>query len=106
MQNNFSLLVHLRVLSFSFVRSCDHCLKYFHGKCVGVDESTGKLIKKYICPFCRGKKAYYCINAQHTTRALVHKTNTINGKLDLNDNFHRILDTDWLWCLVAIGSYH
>ena len=27
---------------------------------------------------------------------------TINGKLDFNGNFHRILDADWLWCLVAM----
>ena len=27
---------------------------------------------------------------------------TINGKLDFNYNFHRILDADWLWCLVAM----
>ena len=27
---------------------------------------------------------------------------TINGKLDFNGNYHRILDTDWLWCLVAM----
>ena len=25
-----------------------------------------------------------------------------NGKLDFNGNFHRILDADWLWCLVAM----
>ena len=27
---------------------------------------------------------------------------TSNGKLDFNGNFHRILDADWLWCLVAM----
>ena len=27
---------------------------------------------------------------------------TINGKLDFNGNFHRILDADWLRCLVAM----
>ena len=27
---------------------------------------------------------------------------TINGKLDFNGNYHRILDADWLWCLVAM----
>ena len=27
---------------------------------------------------------------------------TINGKLDFNGNFHRILDADWLWCPVAM----
>ena len=27
---------------------------------------------------------------------------TIYGKLDFNGNFHRILDADWLWCLVAM----
>ena len=27
---------------------------------------------------------------------------TINCKLDFNGNFHRILDADWLWCLVAM----
>ena len=27
---------------------------------------------------------------------------TINGKLDFNVNFHKILNADWLWCLVAI----
>ena len=27
---------------------------------------------------------------------------TINGKSDFNGNFHRILDADWLWCLVAM----
>ena len=25
---------------------------------------------------------------------------TINGKLDFNGNYHRILDGDWLWCIV------
>ena len=27
---------------------------------------------------------------------------TINGKLDFHGKFHRILDADWLWCLVAM----
>ena len=29
---------------------------------------------------------------------------TINGKMDFNAtcNYHRILDADWLWCLVAM----
>ena len=27
---------------------------------------------------------------------------TINGKYNFNGNFHRILDADWLWCLVAM----
>ena len=27
---------------------------------------------------------------------------TINGKLDFNGNFYRILHADWLWCLVAM----
>ena len=27
---------------------------------------------------------------------------TISGKLDFNDNFHRILAADWLWCFVAM----
>ena len=27
---------------------------------------------------------------------------TINGKLDFNGNLNRILDADWLWCLVAM----
>ena len=27
---------------------------------------------------------------------------TINDKLDFNGNFHRTLDADWLWCLVAM----
>ena len=26
----------------------------------------------------------------------------INGNLDFNGNYHRILDADWLWCLVAM----
>ena len=29
-------------------------------------------------------------------------TLTINGNFAFNGNFHRILDADWLWCLVAI----
>ena len=29
---------------------------------------------------------------------------TINGKLDFNGNYYRILDADWLWCFVAIES--
>ena len=31
------------------------------------------------------------------------KLYTINGKLDFNGKFHRILDADWLWCLVAMA---
>ena len=27
---------------------------------------------------------------------------TINGNFAFNGNFHRILDADWLWCLVAM----
>ena len=26
----------------------------------------------------------------------------INGKLDFIGNLHRILDADWLWCLLAM----
>ena len=26
----------------------------------------------------------------------------INGKLNFNGNYHRVLDADWLWCLVVM----
>ena len=31
---------------------------------------------------------------------------TINGKLDFNGNYHRILDTDWFLVSCCHGSHH
>ena len=36
------------------------------------------------------------------TWKFIQMSATINGKLDFNGNFHRIIDADWLQCLVAM----
>ena len=41
------------------------------------------------------------MTVREMTWAPLHKT-LINGKLYFNGNYHRILDADWLWCLVVM----
>ena len=42
-------------LSFRFMICCDICLDWFHGKCVGITKSKGKVCQKY-----RYQYMYYC----------------------------------------------
>ena len=47
-----------------FYLKCDLCLKWFHGKCVGIDGRAAKKLSEFLCPSCT-KNSYkdelYCI---------------------------------------------
>ncbi|XP_041346830.1 uncharacterized protein LOC121366442 [Gigantopelta aegis] len=38
-----------------FMIDCDNCMEWFHGDCIGITHSDGRIIKRYYCTFCRQK---------------------------------------------------
>ena len=47
-----------------FYLKCDLCLKWFHGKCVGIDGRAAKKLSEFLCPSCTqnsNKHELYCV---------------------------------------------
>eukprot|EP01080_Neovahlkampfia_damariscottae_P002488 gene2488-3197_t len=57
-----------------FMIQCDSCLEWFHGACVGLDEKTGKKLKKYNCPTC---EAVLDLSKNYNTRSRRNKKSKI-----------------------------
>ena len=44
----------------SFMLCCDICDEWFHGKCVGISESSGSKLERYICKTCKKEDGMSC----------------------------------------------
>ena len=41
----------------AFMIGCDKCDRWYHGVCVGIDETHGASDEEYVCPRCKAKRA-------------------------------------------------
>ncbi|CAH1784566.1 unnamed protein product [Owenia fusiformis] len=59
-----------------FMIQCDHCEEWYHGDCIGVNQSTSKKIKYYVCRSCRDMDPKLQIKYKKKYRMLSESSDT------------------------------